>query len=171
MHASRWKYAVVVSLGLLFTVVCLAGVETAANPTAEDSLTGASADAQKKVANLDTEYQAAVRRGDVAAMDRLLADDFVLVTGSGKVYHKSDLLQEARNSQMKYERQEDSEQTVRVWGQTAVVSAKLWAKGSENGKPFEYMLWFSDTYAYTPRGWKYVFGQSSLPLPNATAQK
>ncbi len=26
-------------------------------------------------------------------------------------------------------------------------------------------VWFSDTYLRTPRGWRYAFGQASLPLP------
>ncbi len=63
------------------------------------------------------------------------------------------------------DRQDDSAQTVRVWGDTAVITAKLWAKGSESGKPFEYHVWFSDTYARTPTGWRYVFGQSGMRLP------
>ena len=44
------------------------------------------------VAALDTEYQAAVQRNDTATMDRILADDFVLVTGRGAAYTKADLL-------------------------------------------------------------------------------
>jgi ketosteroid isomerase-like protein len=119
------------------------------------------------VARLDTEYQAAVKKNDAATMDRLLADDFVLVTGSGKIYTKADLLQEARSGRMIYERQEDTDQKVRVWGDAAVITAKLWEKGTENGKPFGYELWFTDTYVRTATGWCYVFGQSSLPLPKA----
>ena len=119
----------------------------------------------KVVGALDTEYQAAVRTHDVASMDRILADDFVLVTGRGRVYSKRDLLQEARDTDVIYERQEDTSQTVRVWGDTAVVTALLWAKGTRNGKPFDYKLWFSDTYVRTASGWRYVFGQASLPLP------
>jgi ketosteroid isomerase-like protein len=122
---------------------------------------------QKTVAELDTEYQAAVKANDAATMDRILANDFVLVTGSGKVYTKADLLADARDGATQYEHQEDTEQTVRVWGDTAVVTAKLWEKGSDRGKPFDYAVWFSDTYVRTPSGWKYVFGQSSLPLPKA----
>ncbi|HMD09607.1 MAG TPA: nuclear transport factor 2 family protein [Candidatus Acidoferrum sp.] len=120
------------------------------------------------VARLDTEYQAAVKKNDAATMDRLLADDFELVTGSGKIYKKSDLLQEARSWRVIYERQEDTAQKVRVWGDAAVITAKLWAKGTENGKPFDYTLWFTDTYARNATGWCYVFGQSSLPLPKAS---
>lgn len=129
----------------------------------------AAADA-KTVAALDTEYQAAVKRNDAAVMDRLLADDFVVVVGSGKVYTKADLVQLARIRQVLYEHQEDSDQTVRVWGNTAVVTAKLWAKGTDQGKPFDFHVWFSDTYTRTPAGWRYVHGQASLPLPDAAAK-
>jgi ketosteroid isomerase-like protein len=82
------------------------------------------------VAALDTEYQAAVESDDVETMDRILADDFALVTGSGKVFNKADLLEEARGDRMVYEVQRDSEQTVRVWGDTAVITALLSSKGT-----------------------------------------
>ena len=131
------------------------------------SRAGSSVDDEKAVAALDTEYQAAVKKNDVATMDRILADDFVLVTGLGKTYTKADLLNEARSKSTIYEHQEDSAQKVRVWGDTAVVTALLWAKGTKDGKAFDYKLWFSDTYARTPAGWRYVFVQASTRLPNA----
>jgi len=126
-----------------------------------------SADDEKTVAALDTQYQAAVRKNDVETMDRILADDYVLVTGSGKTYNKTDLLDDARSGQVIYEHQEDTSQTVRVWGDTAVVTAKLWEKGTDHGKPFDHIAWFSDVYLRTASGWRYVFAQSSLPLPKA----
>ena len=123
-----------------------------------------STDDEKIVAGLDTEYQAAVENNDDATMDRILADDFVLVTGLGKIYTKADLLEEARSKRVVYELQEDSAQSVRVWGDTAVVTALLRAKGTDEGRPFDYKLWFSDTYVRTPTGWRYVFGQASTRL-------
>lgn len=130
-------------------------------------LTSVEAD-KKAVASLDTEYQAAVERNDAATMDRLLADDFVLVVGKGRVYSKADLLKGARDKEVVYEHQEDTQQTVRVWGDTAVITALLWEKGKVNdGSQLDKKLWFSDTYVRTPKGWKYVFGQASLALPPA----
>jgi ketosteroid isomerase-like protein len=122
-------------------------------------------DDQQAVAALDTQYQAAVEKNDAPTMDRILADDFILVVGSGKTFTKGDLLKEARGGNVVYEHQSDTQQTVRVWGDTAVVTAKLWEKGTQDGKPFDKTLWFSDTYVRTPKGWRYVFGQASLPLP------
>jgi len=127
-----------------------------------------SVDDEKAVAALDTEYQAAVKNNDVPTMDRILADDFVLVTGLGKTHSKRDLLEEARSKGMQHERQEDSQRKVRVWGDTAVVTALLWAKGTEDGKPFDYKLWFSDVYLKTEKGWRYVFAQASARIPEAS---
>jgi len=125
----------------------------------------APADDAATVASLDTQYQAAVKANDAATMDRILADDFVLVTGRGQTFTKADLLRDARNKTSVYEHQEELEQKVRVWGDTAVVTALLWIKGTSGDKPFERKLWFSDTYVRTPKGWRYVLGQASLPLP------
>ncbi|MGI0131462.1 MAG: nuclear transport factor 2 family protein [Thermoplasmata archaeon] len=119
------------------------------------------------VAQLDSEYQAAVERNDAATMDRILADDFVLIVGSGKVYSKNDLLEEARSGRIVYEQQDDTERTVRVWNDTAVVTALLTARGREGARPVEYRVWFSDTYVRFPEGWRYVLGQSGVRLPLA----
>jgi len=126
----------------------------------------AEVDDRKTVAELDTQYQQAVKTNDAATMDRILADDFVLVTGRGQTFTKADLLAQARGRVVIYEHQEDTNQTVRVWGNTAVVTALLWLKGTSEGKSFERKLWFSDTYVRTANGWRYVFGQASLPLPS-----
>ena len=112
------------------------------------------------VAALDTEFQAATGRKDAAAIDRLLPDDYILITSKGQVETKAGLLAEARDPKITYTHQEDSQQTVRIWGDTAVITALLWAAGSEDGKPFEYKLWFSDIYLCTPKGWRYTFGQA-----------
>lgn len=100
----------------------------------------------KTVAALDTKYQAAVKSSDVATMDQILADDFVLITGRSKVFSKADLSESARKKEVTYEHQDEEPgtQKVRVWGDTAVVTALLWIKAVQAGKPIDYKLWFSD---------------------------
>jgi ketosteroid isomerase-like protein len=126
----------------------------------------------KTVAALDTKYQAAVKANDPATMDQILADEFILVNGRGKVSTKTDLIESARKKEITYERQDEEpgSQKVRVWGDTAVVTALLWIKAVQAGKTIDYKLWFSDTYVRTPAGWRYVFGQASLPLPKADSK-
>lgn len=136
-----------------------------ASDPAGDAAQSKDADAVKE---LDARYQKAVKENDVTTMASMLADDFMLVTGTGKSYSKADLLEEARSGRIHYDRQDDSDQTVRVWGDTAMITAKLTAKGTESGRPFDYQVWFSDTYVRTANGWKYMFGQSSTPLPQTS---
>ena len=136
------------------------------------NLNASSDEDAKTVAALDTKYQAAVKSNDAATMDQILVDDFVLVTGRGKVFNKADLIETARKKEVSYERQDEEpgSQKVRVWGDTAVVTALLWIKGVQAPKPIDDKLWFSDTYVRTPAGWRYVFGQASLPLSQSESK-
>lgn len=147
-------------LGLLTAGFTLAMMPATGSATAADDA--------RLVAALDTEFQAAVKHNDAAAIARHLADDMVLLTGRGRIYTKQDHIVSAQKQERIYEQQDEEPgtQTVRVWGDTAIVTALLWCKGTAgDGKPFDYKVWFSDTYVRTPAGWKYVFGQASLPLP------
>ncbi|MEY2491305.1 MAG: hypothetical protein QOH24_256 [Verrucomicrobiota bacterium] len=140
-------------------------------PLPAQTPSAAGGDAQA-VAALDRQYQAAVKSNDAAAMDRILADDFALVTGRGGTLTKADLIKAAREKRTSYEHQEAEEgtQKVRVWGDTAVVTALLRIKGMRDENSLDYKVWFSDTYVRTPAGWRYVFGQASTPLPKSDAK-
>lgn len=124
------------------------------------------------VAALDTVYQSAVKANDIAVMDRILADDFVFVTDRGASLTKADLIKEAREKRTIYEHQEEEEgtQKVRIWRDTAVVTALLRIKGTRDQNPFDYSVWVSETYVRTATGWRYVFGQASISLPDPNAK-
>jgi hypothetical protein len=84
----------------------------------------------------------------------------------------AELLEEARNKLIAYEQQDEDPgtQTVRVWDDTAIVTARLWVKGvRQDGTVFDRRVWFSDTYVRTPQGWRYFFGQVSLQLPDSAS--
>lgn len=119
------------------------------------------------VAQIDRAYQEAVKRNDADTMKKILHPDFQLVLGDGRRFGRDDLLRDARRGRFVYELQDElpDSQSVIVWGDTAIVTAKLRLKGLNDGQPFDRTLWFSDTYVRTDRGWRYLFGQASLPLP------
>src|SRR5580765_961888 len=91
------------------------------------------------VSALDTRYQDAVKRGDAETMGRILADEFIVVFGDGTPHTRQELLDAAQSGKIRYDQQDEDAgtQTVRVWGDTAVVTARLWLKGVNDGKPFE----------------------------------
>jgi UrcA family protein len=121
------------------------------------------------VAELDRTFQLAVKQNDAAMMDRILHSNYKLVLGDGRVVNRKELLEESRSGHIHYEIQDEEpgSQSVIVDGDTAVVTAKLRLKGNREGKPFDRLLWFSDTYVRTPAGWRYFFGQASLPMPQS----
>jgi len=96
------------------------------------------ANAENTVGAPDAQYQQAVKKNDVATMERILADDFVLITGNGRKQTKADLQKESSRGEITYEHQEDTDRTVRVSNDTAVVTALLWAKGAQKGKSFDH---------------------------------
>ena len=117
------------------------------------------------VAALDIEFQAAVKRGDFATMDRILHDDYLLVLGDGRTLNKAQLLAHERTQTYEQQDEDPGTQMVRVYGDTAVVTARLWLKGTGANGSFDLKLWFTDTYVRTPQGWRYAYAQASLPLP------
>ena len=126
-------------------------------------------DDARTIAAIDTQYQAAVESGDWQTMDRILHPDFMLVLGDGVTHPRQRLLDSARNRVVVFDKQVEvpGTQVVRMYGKdAATVTALLWVKGTRNdGKPaFDYKLWFTDTYVRTSDGWRYAFGQASLPL-------
>lgn len=117
----------------LMGVLVMLGVEAASANSIAD---------QNTVAALDTKYQLAVKNNDADTMARILSDDFVLFVGTGQTYSKPDLLNMARTKQILYEQNEETDKTVRQWGDCAVVTSKLWLKGTDKGKPFEWHVWY-----------------------------
>lgn len=170
MDSRRTVFALFVFL-LLTTSGC---ASRTSNETTELTAPAVCPKSEEEIKALDTEYQAAVEKNDAEEISRLLPDNFVLVTGRGNVINKTELVAEARSGAIVYERQDDSQQTVRFFGDPesgpggtiAIITALLHAKGSQQGESFDYRLWFSDVYLCTPDGWRYTFAQSSIPLPD-----
>lgn len=141
----------------ILLIASLTGIAALAAPHAD----------RDAVAHIDRTYQEAVKRNDADTMRKILHPDFQLVLGDGRKFGRDDLLKDARRGRFIYELQDEvpDSQSVMVWGDTAIVTAKLRLKGLNDGMPFDRTLWFSDTYVRTERGWLYLFGQASLPLP------
>jgi hypothetical protein len=75
--------------------------------------------AEKEIRKLLEELAAARRRGDSSAPERVLGDDFLLTSQSGKLYGKADTLLDFKNPLEQYE---DKDFTFRFYGDTAIVN-------------------------------------------------
>jgi ketosteroid isomerase-like protein len=155
-------------VGAMTVGVVAAACSTTRGTANTTNLAAASAEEDKRtVAALDIQYQDAVEKNDAETMGRIHHENMILVLSNGTVLTGGFLEKRARDKSYTWERQVevDNSQVVRVWGDTAVVTAKLWLKATKvRGDPINFKVWFSDTYIRAPTGWRYVFGQAGAPL-------
>jgi|SRR6185295_18675860 ketosteroid isomerase-like protein len=146
--------------------LCLAVLVSMALTVLVNRASASEAKDRDLIVGLHAAYQMAVKRNDAMTMRRILDDRFLLVLGDGKRYSRADVLASAANGKTRYEKQDADMDTrsVRVFGDTAVVTARIWVKGIKDGVAFDRRVWFSDIYVRTPNGWRFAFRQASLPL-------
>src|ERR1043165_8102112 len=100
MRVPAWPPARTRRMETMFRKVAFLAAMTAAAASA------APADDEKIVAQLDRDYQHAVKMNDAATIARIHADDMILVTGRGKVFSGKDIEERARKAVARYEKQE-----------------------------------------------------------------
>jgi uncharacterized protein (TIGR02246 family) len=80
---------------------------------------------RKELERLEAEWNAAHVRGDAAALERIFADDLVVVVPGMRVMTKEDSLGMFSSGRMKFERYETSETKLRIYTDTAIVTGRL----------------------------------------------
>jgi ketosteroid isomerase-like protein len=83
------------------------------------------ADDQTVLQRLETEWNDAHVRGDAATLERLYADDVVVVVPGMRVLTKADSLGMFASGRMKFDRYETSELMFRIYNDTAVATGRL----------------------------------------------
>ena len=115
----------------------------------------------------DQRMQHAFVTRDLAALDEILTDDYVLVLWNGKERRKPEVLAEARSDANRWEINETSGWQVRVAGDTAIVVATLHQKGTAGGEPFDSHVKFSDTYVRSGGRWRNLHAHASKAVDTA----
>lgn len=98
----------------------------------------------------------AMRERDVAALERLLAPEFTLVSSSAEIQTRADLLAEVRAGDPEYDVFYNSDMTARVYGDAAIVQGITSLAGRAAGRPFELDVRFTDTLVRSDGEWRLV---------------
>ena len=129
-------------LKAMVTAIALLGASTASASDTDDLIA------------TDKRMQRAFVERDVATLDKIITDDYLLVASSGAERKKPAILAEVASPEVVYEINESSDWNVRVHGDTAIVVALLHQKGVDHGEPFDYSVIFSDTYVRENGAWR-----------------
>jgi len=97
----------------------------------------------REVVDMERQAREAILRRDASFSERTLADDYVAITPLGQVTTKQDSVSARKSGQLRYETVDVSDMVVRVYGDTAIVTARADVKGHQLGEDF------SGPYRYT----------------------
>jgi ketosteroid isomerase-like protein len=116
-----------------------------------------------KILALETTWNAAYKHGDIATMQSLLADDFIITVEDGSTFSKSGYIAHNGDSTLHVEITEMSGLSVRMHGNAAVVTGAYHEKGVSKGKPYDYHDRFTDVWMNMNGKWQVIASHYSIP--------
>jgi len=115
------------------------------SPRPKASLRATSGDQEtiREVIEMERQAKEASLRRDPEFPQKALADDYVAISPLGQVTTKQEAISARKSGQLRYETIDVSDMVVRLYGDTAIVTARADVKGHQLGEDF------SGPYRYT----------------------
>jgi ketosteroid isomerase-like protein len=119
------------------------------------------ADDGPRLRTLERDLNRAIAQRDTKRVDEILTDDWVLVTGTGRMKTKQDVLNEIVLPDLEFLDNDTRDVMVRVWGDTAVITGTLHQRYRLRGRQQEVTLRYTDTWTRAGDSWRQVSGHAS----------
>lgn len=150
------KRRTLIALGLTATLSSVSGAQSRPLPQTAD---------EQSVRRFIEEYATALSANDAAALDRMMAPDYSFVNQAGVIQNKAIRLAPLRAGELKYERVSYDQLQVHLFGNTAVVTARVKVKGANKGADISGAFRSTLTLVRGTSGWKLVASQSTTIAP------
>jgi ketosteroid isomerase-like protein len=121
-------------------------------------------DAASKVLALEAKWNEAYKRSDIATMNSLLADEFIITVEDGSTYSKAGYIAHTGVGTTAVEISEMSDLKVHSHGNTVVVTGAYHEKGTVKGKPYEYHDRLTDIWMNIDGRWQVIASHYSIPV-------
>jgi ketosteroid isomerase-like protein len=127
---------------------------------------GATPSVEEQIKKMERDRAAAVVKADVATLEGLTADDYILINANGQLSNKAETMNNIKTGVIKLSANEVSDMKVRVYGDTAIVTGKSTAKGTIGGRELKGPVMFTRVYVKKDGKWKSVaFQQTPVVVP------
>ena len=136
-------------------LLTLASIAQSAQKSKDDSQ-------QTKLIVMEHLWNEAQVNRDSRALDAMIGSDFVNTEYDGEVSDKSKFLADIRDPQFNLSSLTIQDLKVSMYASSAVVVGTYRTKGSYQGKPYEHVGRFTDTWAFTEGRWQCVASHTSL---------
>ena len=111
------------------------------------------------IRQLESDWSKAIQTGDTAAMERLLAPDYVGVDPAGASMGKAQEIDMFRKGDLKIESIQAGEQKIKVYIGGVIVTGKSTIKGKFKDQDISGDYRFIDVFERKPSGWQVVYSQ------------
>jgi ketosteroid isomerase-like protein len=108
---------------------------------------------------LEKQFAQAIVKADVDALDNIVSDDWIIIGPEGKVINRPGFLDVVRSGALAHSSMESDETRVRVYGDTAIVTARVVTAGAYQGQAFTTHERSSDVFVRQQGHWKCVLTQ------------
>ncbi len=122
-----------------------------------------------KIISLENKWNEAYKQRDVAAMNSLLSNDFLITIEDGSTYSKTGYIAHCGDKSTVVDISEFSDMRVRMHGNTAVLTGQYHEKGVSGGKPYEYHDRMTDVWMLIDGRWQVIASHYSIPVKGASA--
>ena len=127
---------------------------------------GSTASVEDQIKKMEKDRAAAVVKADVATLEKLTSDDYILINANGQLSDKTTTMNNIKTGNIKLTTNEVSDLKVRVYGNTAVVTGKSDAKGTIGGRELKGPVMFTRVYVKKDGKWQSVaFQQTPIIAP------
>lgn len=118
---------------------------------------------EELILKIDREWNEAYPNRDIAALDRVIADDWVCIDGSGTVIGKEDLLDRVGSNPNAMDSHKFDEIELRMFGDdTAIVTGRLSGAGTNADGPFEFRQRYTRVYVRRNSVWQAISTQVTV---------
>jgi ketosteroid isomerase-like protein len=128
---------------------------------AQDKAKSSAAD-KSLILALENAWNQAELHHDADAVDAVVADTFISVDHHGQLQTKAEYMAGLKDTTFNPEQISNTDTSVYVYGDTAIVTSAYRTKGTDNGKPFVHHGRFTDTWVKMGGKWKCVADQETL---------
>jgi ketosteroid isomerase-like protein len=124
--------------------------------------TARAPDPKQQVIDLERQAREATLKRDPEFSERTLSDDYVAITPLGQVINKSDTINARRSGQLRYDSIDVTEMVVRLYGNTAVVTARAEVRGRDLGEEFNGPYRYTRVWVKRNGRWQTVSYQATV---------
>jgi len=166
------------ALGAFAAIGCEPPASNTANSNANKPANGANnantastANAEAEVKRAMDDMAAAMAKNDADAIGAHLADDYTLITPRGTMQTKAERLAEVKSGNTKFDSFAYEDVKIRPFGNTAVATATVRAKGTAEGQDIPPQVKATIVFVKTGSEWKAVSGQVTAVAQGKPGEK